>query len=372
MVEYKSLGIKKMLNASGTKTIFGGSIMRPEVLETMKKAAESFINFDDLLLKSGEYIASLLGVDGALVVNGASAAMVVAISACMAGNNTYKIRNLPVTTKLKNEVIVLKSHRNLFDQAIRQTGAQIVEAGLTDFSFDFDLRSLFTDKTCAVVYYASFSEMTGSLPLEEVVAIARESNVPVIVDAAAELPPKENLWKFYKTGADLVIFSGGKDLRGPQASGLIVGDKDMVELCRFNANPNYGIGRPCKAGKEEVMGLVEAIRLYLQEDFDDRYRVWENQVAYVLSALEKIPKLKARRVFPGEDYLRPSIIPRVYFELPDDSDGTIDDFLNTLKKDDPGVLLASQGRVIIFNPHVLGRGEEKIIADRIIRILNQI
>lgn len=372
MADYRGLNVTEIINASGTLTILGGSLMRPEVIEAMAKAAGSFVSLYQLLEKSGDYLAERLGVGGVLIVNGAAAGMMTAISACMANNDIASIRKLPVNDHLKNEVIVFRSHRNLYDQALRQTGAKIREIGLSDFSFEWDLRSAFTEKTCAVVYYAEFAEQPGSLPLSKVIQIAKEFGTPVIVDAAAELPPIENLWNFYKAGADLVLFSGGKDLRGPQSAGLMIGSKEMIALCRLNGFPNYGISRPCKVAKEEIMGMVTAVDLYLQEDHAGRFRCWERQVAAFLDALKPFSVINPRKVSPGTDYIRPSIIPRVYFELPDSGVAEAEKFQSTLLTDgDPGVAIARQGKTLIFNPHMLKPGEEALVAEKVIVLLNQ-
>lgn len=370
MTDYRSLKVTEIINASGTLTILGGSLMAPEVLEAMAKAAGSFVSLNQLLERSGAYLAERLGVGGALIVNGAAAGMMTAISACMAGNDIARIRNLPASDHLKNEVIVFKSHRNLYDQALRQTGAQIREVGLADFSFEWDLRSAFTEKTCAVVYYVDFAYRPGSLPLAKVIEIAKEFKTPVIVDAAAELPPVENLWSFYQAGADLVLFSGGKDLRGPQSAGLMVGSKEMITLCRLNGFPNYGITRPCKAAKEEIMGMVTAIDLYLQEDQASRFHLWESQAATFLEALKPFSAINPRQVCPGTDYIKPSLVPRVYFELPKSSVAEAEKFQLSLMDGDPGVAMAREGRTLIFNPHMLKPGEEVLVAKKVIALLH--
>ncbi len=370
MIDYRSLNVTEIINASGTLTVLGGSLMAPEVLEAMAKAAGSFVGLNQLLEKSGAYLAERLGVGGALIVNGAAAGMITAISACMAGDDIARIRNLPVADDLKNEAIVFKSHRNLYDQALRQTGVRIREIGLSDFSFEWDLRSAFTEKTCAVVYYAEFADQPGSIPLSKVIQIAKEFETPVIVDAAAELPPVENLWNYYRAGADLVLFSGGKDLRGPQSAGLMVGSEKMITLCRLNGFPNYGIARPCKAAKEEIMGMVTAIDLYLQEDHVGRFRLWEKQAATFLEALKPISEINPRQVFPGTDYIRPAVIPRVYFELPTSSAAEAEKFQLALMNGDPGVAIAREGRRLIFNPHMLKPGEEVLVAEKVNALLH--
>jgi len=371
MADYKSVNVKKMINAAGTLTKFGGSLMPPEVLTAMSQAASAYVDLNELLIKTGAYLAGLLGVGGALIVNGAAAGMVTALAACMAGDDLYQIRHLPLVDLPRNEVIVLKSHRNLYDQAIRQSGVKIREIGLSDFSFEWDLRSAFSEKTCAVVYYAGFADKPGSLPLDKVISAAQEFGTPVIVDAAAELPPVENLWTYYQAGADLVIFSGGKDLRGPQASGLIVGSKKMIDLCRLNGFPSYGIGRPCKVAKEEIMGLVTAIELYLKEDQAKRHQIWEKQTDNFRTILQAIPSLNARRVFPGVDYIRPSLIPRVYFETPPQSGWTAEALEEALFQGEPGILLAREGSTLIFNPHMLQPGLEQTVGERIVAIFKK-
>ena len=371
MADYRCMGVNEVLNASGTLTRLGGSLMDPEVLEAMRQAAGSFVDMNELLQKSGEYLAALLGVGGVLVVNGAAAGMMVAISACIAGRDQARIRSLPDFGNSVEEIIVFKSHRNLYDQALRQTGARLREIGLSDFAFEWDLRSAFNEHTRAVVYYAEFEEAPGSLPLDMVIRIAKEFRVPVIVDAAAELPPVENLWKYYLAGAGLVLFSGGKDLHGPQAAALLIGDRELIETCRLNACPNYSIGRPCKAGKEEIVGMVTAVERYLKQDFAARYRNWESQVATFQTAMAKVEGTNARRVFPGTDYIRPSVIPRVYFELPKTCSLTMDQFEQALLKHNPAVVLAKEKQTFIFNPHVLPLGQEALVAECVVELLTK-
>jgi len=177
---------------------------------------------------------------------------------------------LPDTTGLKDEVIIHKSHRNGYDHAVRQIGVKIVEIGTMTETRPEELEKAINDKTAAIVWFQAQVTGRGDLPLQTVIEIADRANVPVIVDAADQLPPVENLWKFTQMGAALAIFSGGKDLCGPQASGLVLGRKELIESIRLNGNPNASIGRPMKVGKEEMVGLLTAVKLYLKRDHEAR------------------------------------------------------------------------------------------------------
>jgi uncharacterized pyridoxal phosphate-dependent enzyme len=257
---YQKLGVKPIIHGAGTTTRYSGSLLRPEVIEAMRQASQVYVNIDELNEAAGEAIAQMIGAEAAYVTGGAAAGLVLQAAACIAGEDPAKITQLPDTTGMKNELIIQRIHRFTYDQALRSAGGVLVEIGLGRRTIPYELEAAITDKTAAVVYLVSpFTSPPGVLSLEEVCQIAHRHGIPVIVDAASMLPPRDNLRKYLRQGADLVNFSGGKGIRGPQSTGILAGRKDLIRAAALNASPNQGIGRPSKTSKEEIVGLVTAL-----------------------------------------------------------------------------------------------------------------
>jgi len=359
---YDKLGIKKLINAEGTLTRMGGSVMDPGVMEEMIEASKYFVDLNELLEKAGEYVANLLGVEASYITSGAAAGLTLSTAACMTGTDPAKIRQLPGMQGLKNEVLIQKSHRNGYDHAVRQAGVTLVEFGLIKETYPWELRAAISDRTAAIVHFLEF-ESNRNLALSEVIPIAKEMGVPLIVDAAAELPPVENLSRFFHMGADLTVFSGGKDICGPQSSGLVVGCRDLIDACALNANPNYSIGRAMKVGKEEIAGMITALERYLTQDFVAEEKLWEDMVATIVNTLADIPGLDARRVSPAEPGVQPNWIPRVYLDwqmetIPLSSS----EVKSLLRQGEPGIAVGTTSTGLFVNPQTLKPGQEKITA----------
>ena len=248
---YTQLGIRPIINASATLTKLGGSLMPPEVMEAMAAASRHFVDLNVLQRAVGDRIAALTGNEAAYVSSGAAAGLTLATAACIAGKDPAAIAQMPDLTGLKNEVIIHRTHRNGYDHAVRQAGVRVVEIGSQAGTTAQDLEQAISAQTVAIFWFQGAMTGHGDLPLPEVIRVAKDHDIPVIVDAAAQLPPVSNLWHFtVELGAALVVFSGGKDLRGPQSSGLILGRRDLIEACALNGCPNHSIGRPMKVGKE--------------------------------------------------------------------------------------------------------------------------
>ena len=212
---YRRLGVRPVIHGSGTTTRYGGSRLRPEVFETMRQASQTLVNIDELNAAAGTAIARMLGAEAAFVSAGASSGLILQAAACIAGDDPAKIIRLPDSRGMRNEIVIQRAHRFAYDQAYRVAGGVLVEIGLARRTQPFELEDAITDRTAAVAYLVSpFTSPPGILSLDQVVAIAHRRNVPVIVDAASMLPPRDNLTKFLRLGADLVSFSGGKGIRG--------------------------------------------------------------------------------------------------------------------------------------------------------------
>jgi L-seryl-tRNA(Ser) seleniumtransferase len=359
---YDKLGIKKLINAEGTLTRMGGSVMDPGVMEEMIEASKYFVDLNELLEKAGEYVANLLGVEASCITSGAAAGLTLSTAACITGTNPAKIRQLPVMQGLKNEVLIQKSHRNGYDHAVRQAGVTLVEFGLIKETYPWELRAAISDRTAAIVHFLEF-ENDRNLSLSKVIAIAKEMGVPLIVDAAAELPPVDNLSRFFHMGADLTVFSGGKDICGPQSSGLVVGRRDLIDACALNANPNYSIGRAMKVGKEEIAGLIAALERYFRQDFAAEEKLWEDMVTTIVNTLADIPGLDARRVSPAEPGVQPNWIPRVYLDWEKETIPlSSSEVKSILRQGEPGIAVGSTSTGLFVNPQTLKPGQEKITA----------
>jgi L-seryl-tRNA(Ser) seleniumtransferase len=249
---------------------------------------------DELHLAAGRRIAELIGVEAAHVCNGAAAGIALMAAACMAGTDPAKIAQLPDTTGMKHDFVIQRAHRNPFDQALRQAGGVFVEIGPGAAELD----SVLDDRVAAVYYTLSWFCFGEALPLPDAARIAHDAGVPLILDAAAQVPPVSNLSLFVEQGADLVTFSGGKAIRGPQSSGLILGRADLIEACRLNDNPHSGIGRPMKASKEDIVGLVKAVELYVSKDHQREAEVWERRVNFIVNSLADLEHVTVARRTP--------------------------------------------------------------------------
>lgn len=292
---YAELGVEPIINAAGTLTRLSGSLMHPEVVEAMAEASRSFVDMQELHLAAGRRIAALIGVPAAHVCACAAAGISLMAAACIAGNNRDLIRRLPETQDLRHRFVIQRAHRNGFDRALLLAGGRFVEIESDAVELQEALRS----EQVAGVYCTHAWFCTGdALPLAQVAYLAHDSGVPVIVDAAAEVPPLANLSRFLEEGADLVTFSGGKAIRGPQSTGFILGRPDLIEACRLNDCPNAGIGRPMKTGKEDIVGLVKAIELYVQADHASELALWEQRVAQVIEALGSLEHVRVWRQLP--------------------------------------------------------------------------
>jgi D-glucosaminate-6-phosphate ammonia-lyase len=366
---YADLGVRKVINGSATLTMLGGSLMPPVVLEAMAAAAQHFVNIDELQDRVGRRIAGWTHNEAAYVSCGAAAGLVLSTAACIAGTDEDKRARLPFSDGMKNEVIVHKCGRVGYDFAIRQAGGRLVEIGDAQGASAGDLDAAIGPNTAAIFVFYNAISMKNQVPLEQQIAIAKRRGVPLIIDAAAQIPPVENLWNFTHMGADLALFSGGKGLCGPQASGLILGRRDLIQACAFNACPRAFIGRPMKAGKEEIIGLMTAVRWYLDLDHAGLMRRYEEQVDCILQAFASVPGVDARRSFPSE---AGQPMPRAELLFNETLLGvTRDDLLACLMAGDPAVSLAASGSIGVFiNPQTLLPGEETIVIERIREILN--
>ncbi|MGH2379073.1 MAG: aminotransferase class V-fold PLP-dependent enzyme [Candidatus Limnocylindria bacterium] len=369
---YGRLGVRPLINANAWLTRLGGSLMPPEVIEAMREASAAFVDMHELQRAVSSRIAQLTRNEAALVCSGASAGLVLATLACMTGRDLRalgRLIQLGVGTLPKRDVIVHCGQRTPYDPAIVLAGGRLVQIGNVIQTFEWELQAAIGPATAAVLYLPGEIYSRGALPLERVLAIAHAAGVPVIVDAAAQLPPPENLWRFAEMGADLVLFSGGKALRGPQASGLIVGKPDMVAACEMHAAPHQRLGRPMKVGKEEMCGLLAAVELYLAQDHAARTAEIERITAAWVETLGALPGVCARRDFPSE---AGQPLPRARLDLEPSLGLTSGDVRAALLAGEPPIDVAVSGeRAVLLNAALLKPGEETIVTDRVAEALRR-
>jgi L-seryl-tRNA(Ser) seleniumtransferase len=283
---YAELGVTPLVNINGTVTVIGGSVMKPEVMEIIRRGNEHFVLIDELEIAAGKFIAKLCkspaGYTG-LVTGGAAAAMVVGYSGMMTEDLEPRMRDIPdVSSFPRNEVIIQKSHRYPFDHQIRQTGAKLVEVETRE-----EMIAAINPKTLAI-HFTNILSDKGQISGPETVAIAKEHNIYTFTDAAADVPPKERLWEYPAMGFDMVTFSGGKDIRGPQASGLLIGKEELIHYALLNMSPQEDrIGRCCKVGKETIFGFLKALEVFVNQDFDATLKMYDERAQVITDAVKK-------------------------------------------------------------------------------------
>jgi seryl-tRNA(Sec) selenium transferase len=296
---YAELGVTPLMNINGTVTVIGGSVMRPEVMELIRRGNEHFVLIDELEVAAGKFIAktckSPAGYTG-LVTGGAAAAMVVSYAGMMTEDLEPRIRAVPdVTDFPKTEVIIQKSHRYPFDHQIRQTGAKLVEVETRE-----EMIAAINPKTFAI-HFTNILSDKGKVSGPETIAIAKEHGLYTFNDAAADVPPKERLWEYPAQGWDMVTFSGGKDIRGPQASGLLIGKEELIRWALLNMSPQEDrIGRCCKVGKETIFGFLKALEMFVNQDFDEVLRQYDAQAQIITDAVKKFGVTALPRQFNAQ------------------------------------------------------------------------
>lgn len=362
---YERLGVRTVINADATLTRLGGSLMPPDVLDAMREAAGNFVDMVELQRVVGERLAALTRNEAAYVASGAASGIVLATLAAMTRGELPAIARLIETGETpRDEVIVHRAHRIPYDPALRLAGARIVDIGNRLQTFPWELGAAITPRTAMIFYVGGVHLASGALSLPETVEIAHAHGVPVVVDAAAQLPPTENLWRFTREmGADLAIFSGGKDLRGPQASGLVVGSAAMIAAIAANGAPNQRLARAMKVGKEEMLGLLAAVERYVTIDWHERVEEYERIVERWVARLDRRPGLRASRIFPNEAG-QPTPRCRVTFAPATSLSGP--EAARQLWEGNPRIAVAVDGPdAISITPELLEPGEETVLLERI-------
>lgn len=287
------LGVRTFINAAGTYTVLTASLMRPEVVAAMAAASTRFVNIDELQEAAGRRVAELIGCEAAMITSGASAALTLGTAACITGKNPDFILRIPDLTDMKSEVIVQRLHRYGYDHAVRVCGVKMVEVDTVA-----ELEAAINERTAMMLFFND-REHVGQIGAEEFVRLGKKHGIPTFNDAAADVPPTENIRKFSQMGFDLVTFSGGKGIRGPQSAGLLLGRRDLIEAARLNCSPNSdSIGRGFKINKEEIIGMMVAVESYLNRDAEAEWRDWEQRVETIASAVANVESMQTETYVP--------------------------------------------------------------------------
>jgi len=364
---YTELGVTTVINCEGTMTMLGGSVLRPELEAVMAMAGRHFVSIPDLEVAAGKRIAEMLKLpDGytALVTSGAAAAIQSGLAGILTGDNEALIRQLPDLTGMKSEVIIQKSHRNPFDHQLRSTGIKLLEIETRE-----QLHRAVSDRT-AMMHFSNFANAAGQIKVDEWVKLAKQYNVPCMNDAAADTPPVSHLWDYTNMGYDLVTFSGGKAMRGPQCAGLLIGRKDLVAYALLNNSPHEDtLGRSQKVGKEEIIGMVKALEIYLREDHEALAKEWQDRLSTISRELTKIPGVST-------SFFTPEIanhVPHMQITWNSKISLTPQEVSKLLRNSNPSIVIGGgEGQPgLAMCSFMLQPGEDKIVAEQLGRILRE-
>jgi L-seryl-tRNA(Ser) seleniumtransferase len=359
---FKELGIRPFINAAGTYTTLTASLMMPEVVEAINYASNKFVDLIQLQDATGKRIAELIGCEAAMVTAGAASALTLGTAACMTGTNRDFVRRIPDVTGMKHEVIIQKSHRYGYDRAVRNCGTKFIEVETAD-----ELERAVNERTALMLFFNANNNV-GKINDEEFARLGKKHNVPTFNDAAADVPPVENLSKYIKQGFDLVTFSGGKGIRGPQSAGLLYGRKDLIEAARMNAWPSSDtIGRGMKVNKEEVLGMMVAVESYVNRDHAAEWREWEKRVKIVADSVASVPTVKTEQFVPEIANAVPHL--RITW---DQSAVKITprEATKQLREGEPGIALRPGSREALeVAVWMLQPGEAQVVAKRIREVL---
>jgi D-glucosaminate-6-phosphate ammonia-lyase len=362
---YEDLGVRRVINGAAAFTLVGGSLMSDEVVDAMRNASQSYVDMHELHAAAGARLADLTHNEAAYVTSGCAAALVLATLGAITKGDPRLIIRMPAGEGLRTEVVIHAVHRCPYDPAVALAGGKLLQFGNAYQTFDWELEAAITDRTAMVLWVDGTDLGHGALDVATTVRIAHERGVPVLVDAAAQLPPHTNLWRYTRElGADAAVFSGGKHLCGPQSSGLMVGTSQFVEAARANGAPYQRLARALKVGKEDIAGLVRAVELFLARDHAAVASGWEQTVRGWVEVLDKVGGLTAVRDFPNE---AGQTVPRVKVTVDPQLAGiTSNQLVAKLWDQDPRVcVLHGDDTCFYITPETLLPGEEPVLVAEI-------
>jgi L-seryl-tRNA(Ser) seleniumtransferase len=359
---FAELGVRPFINAAGTYTAMTASLMPPEVMEAINYASKRFVMLDELHDKVGQRIATLLRAEGAMVTSGAASALTLGTAAVLTGKDQQKMVELPNLAGMKSEVIIQKAHRFGYDHAVRNCGVKLIEVESPD-----DVDRAVSDKTAMMLFYNAAAP-PGPIPDVEFVRLGKKHGVPTFNDAAADVPPVENFWKYTGMGFDLVAFSGGKGIRGPQSAGLLLGRKDLVEAARLNAPPNGNtVGRGMKVNKEEMLGMLVALERFVKMDHAVEGREFERRAELIRSTAAAVPGVKAEVFVPPVSNHVPHI--RISWDGGDEAAAAAT--VKAMKDGEPSIAIRNEKEALVIGVWMMQPGEDKVVARRLRQVLEK-
>lgn len=360
---FKELGVRTFINASGTFTMLTASLMPPEVIKAINYAALQYVRLGDLQEKVGDRLAELLKCEAAMVTAGAASAITLGTAAVITGGDPKKAAMIPNDlTGMKSEVIIQKSHRVGYDHAIRNCGVKMVEVETKK-----EMEAAINDNT-AMMWFYNNQNPVGKIRDEEFVAIGKKHGIPTFNDCAADVPPVENFWKYTQMGFDLVCFSGGKGIRGPQSAGLLLGRKDLISAALLNAPPHGDtIGRGMKVNKEEILGMLVAVELFLAKDHQAEWKMWENQIKMIHDAAVSVPGVKGQIHVPEIA----NHVPALKISWNNQIKATPEEIRDALRNGHPSIETMGGKDTIDITTWMMIPGEERIVAKRIKELLER-
>ena len=353
---FKELGIRPFINAAGTYTAMTASLMPPEVMDAINYASKQYVMLEELGEKVGERIARLVKAEAAMVTSGAASALTLGTAGVLTGLDQQKMVDLPNLAGMKSEVIIQKSHRFGYDHAVRNCGVKLVEVETRE-----ELERAVNPQTAMMLFYNN-NNPVGQIKDQEFAQLGRKHGVPTMNDAAADVPPVDNLWKYTAMGFDLVAFSGGKGIRGPQSAGLLLGRKDLIAAARRNAPPNGNtIGRGMKVNKEEMLGMLAAIELYVGKDHEKEAREFDKRAETIRGAAASIPGVKAEVFVPEVANHVPHV--RITWDGADPKAAAA--IVTALRDGEPSIATRSEDAALVVGVWMMRNGEDKIVARRL-------
>ncbi|HIN15673.1 MAG TPA: hypothetical protein EYM69_08605 [Dehalococcoidia bacterium] len=364
---YARFGVTPVINAGGTHTTHGGSMMRPEVREAMSLAAESFVDLVELKRATGRFVAEITGAEAGMICSGAAGGLVLATAAVMTGTDPEKIAQLPNSTGMKNEILMQRNNPSGYTKCHEYAGATLTYAGNESGATQDQLADAITDDTAAILHTFAYGPARPGLTLPETVEVARNARnpLPVIVDGAAMLPPKENLTKYISEGADLVTFSGGKYIGGPQSAGLLAGRAELVEAALLNSGPGMAVGRPQKVGREELVGMATALQLFVESDDEARTDAMQRRAQHISDRLQGIPGITASVELDYLQFHVPNCVIR--FDSADEADRVWEG----MHEGNPRVYIARISGGLTANAVNILDGQEEAVAQRLVEELTK-
>ena len=385
---YEEMGVRKVLNCMGEVTIIGGSRVDPSVMDAMTQASRSFCHMTELNDRASEIISDITKSEAGMITSGASASMMIAAAACMMKGTGledidihYDMENypyehsewqkimwqLPDTENLKDEFITQKSHTNPYINNFTLPGGKIIWVGVKNQCSKEELEKAITPKTAAIVHLYRYDQ--AGLSLEDVIAVAHSKDIPVIVDDASGCPPRAKLTKFPEMGVDLTCISGGKGIKGPNDAGLLFGKEDLIKIARLQYSPHRGVGRPCKVDRTTIVGLLKALQLYVSQDEEWEFNLWDYKVKRIISGLQNASNVKKIERFIAH------ASPNVRIIIDEDSIGkTAKEVKRELMKGNPRILCGPSNwdtkEEITICVRELSDDEEQIVIKKILKTLS--